>query len=395
MMFWRGLWFAGALVVALPAHAAEPGITAAEVRIGQTNPYSGPNSAYGSNGTADTAYFKMINDRGGVNGRKITLLSLDDSYSPPRAVEQTRRLVEQEEVALIYRSLGTASNMAVAKYLNSRKVPALLLGTGSSDFNNPAGLPWSMGSLNYPTEAAIYARYILANKPDARIAVLYQNDDLGKDFLKGLKTGLGDAAARMIVKEASFEVTDPTVSSQIIDMQGSGADVFFNFASVKVASQAIGKAYDIGWHPLQFLPSISSFIGIVLRPAGLDKSLGVVTANFVKDPADPMWRDDPDVAAWNAWMDKYLPDGDRTNMINVNAWIFGAIMVQVLTQCGDDLSRDNILRQASNLHGFRAPMMLPGITVDTSPRDRRVIKQLQLERFDGTRWVTFGGVLGD
>jgi ABC-type branched-subunit amino acid transport system substrate-binding protein len=370
-------------------------VTDAEIRIGQTNPYSGPNSAYGANGIADTAYFKMINDRGGVNGRKITLLSLDDGYSPPRAVEQTRRLVEQEDVALIYRSLGTASNMAIAKYLNNRKVPHLFLGTGSSDFNNPTGLPWSMGSLNYPTEAAIYARYILANKPDAKIAVLYQNDDLGKDFLKGLKAGLGAAAERMIVKEASFEVTDPTVSSQIIEMQGSGADVFFNFASVKAATQAIGKAYNIGWKPLQFLPSISSFIGIVLRPAGLDKSRGIVTANFVKDPADPMWRDDPEVAAWNAWMDKYLPNGDKSNMINVNAWIFGAIMVQTLTQCGDDLSRENILRQATNLHGFRAPMMLPGITVDTSSEDHRVIKKLQLERFDGTRWVMFGGVLGD
>jgi branched-chain amino acid transport system substrate-binding protein len=383
------------LIPGIAAAADMPGVTPGEIKIGETMPYSGPTSAWASEGFADLALVKAINDAGGINGRKLNLISLDDGYSPPKAVEQTRRLVEQEGVAFIYHTLGTATNSAIAKYLGDRKIPQLFIATGASKFTDPEKLPWAMGWLNYPTEAAIYANYILQTKPDAKVAVLYQNDDLGRDYLNGFKAALGAKAATMIVREESFEVTDPTVDSQIISLQSSGADVLLDFASVKATTQALRKSADLGWKPMQFLITISNSVGTVLRPAGLDKAVGAITATFAKDPSDPKWQGDPGVAAWNQWMDKYLPNGDRSDMNYVYTTITMELLRQTLVQCGDDLSRANIMRQATNLKGVTAGMLLPGITMATTPTDYRPIKQMQLQRFDGTKWVLFGDVISD
>jgi branched-chain amino acid transport system substrate-binding protein len=383
------------LIPGIAAAADMPGVTPGEIKIGETMPYSGPTSAWASEGFADLALVKAINDAGGINGRKLNLVSLDDGYSPPKAVEQTRRLVEQEGVAFIYHTLGTATNSAIAKYLGDRKIPQLFIATGASKFTDPEKLPWAMGWLNYPTEAAIYANYILQAKPDAKVAVLYQNDDLGRDYLNGFKAALGAKAAAMIVREESFEVTDPTVDSQIISLQSSGADVLLDFASVKATTQALRKSADLGWKPMQFLITISNSVGTVLRPAGLDKAVGAITATFAKDPSDPKWQGDPGVAAWNRWMDKYLPNGDRSDMNYVYTTITMELLRQTLVQCGDDLSRANIMRQATNLKGVTAGMLLPGITMATTPTDYRPIKQMQLQRFDGTKWVLFGDVISD
>jgi branched-chain amino acid transport system substrate-binding protein len=380
---------------ATAAESATPGVTAGEIKIGETMPYSGPTSAWASEGFADVALVKTINDQGGINGRKLNLISLDDGYSPPKAVEQTRKLVEEDGVAFIYHTLGTATNSAIAKYLGDRKIPQLFIATGASKFTDPDKLPWAMGWLNYPTEAAIYANYIRAAKPDAKIAILYQNDDLGRDYLNGFKRALGAGAARMIVREESFEVTDATVDSQIISLQASGADVLLDFASVKATTQALRKSYDLGWKPMQFLITISNSVGTVLRPAGLEKAAGAITATFAKDPSDAKWQDDPGVKAWNAWMDKYLPKADRTDMNYVYTTITMELLRQTLVQCGDDLSRANIMRQATNLKGVTAGMLLPGITMATTPTDYRPIKQMQLERFDGSKWVLFGDIISD
>jgi branched-chain amino acid transport system substrate-binding protein len=383
------------LIPGIAAAADMPGVTPGEIKIGETMPYSGPTSAWASEGFADLALVKAINDAGGIAGRTLNLISLDDGYSPPKAVEQTRRLVEQEGVAFIYHTLGTATNSAIAKYLGDRKIPQLFIATGASKFTDPEKLPWAMGWLNYPTEAAIYANYILQAKPDAKVAVLYQNDDLGRDYLNGFKAALGAKAAAMIVREESFEVTDPTVDSQIISLQSSGADVLLDFASVKATTQALRKSADLGWKPMQFLITISNSVGTVLRPAGLDKAVGAITATFAKDPSDPKWQGDPGVAAWNRWMDKYLPNGDRSDMNYVYTTITMELLRQTLVQCGDDLSRANIMRQATNLKGVTAGMLLPGITMATTPTDYRPIKQMQLQRFDGTKWVLFGDVISD
>jgi branched-chain amino acid transport system substrate-binding protein len=391
----RIVMLAALLVPGIAAAADTPGVTLSEIKIGETMPYSGPTSAWASEGFADLALVKAINDRGGINGRKLTLISLDDGYSPPKAVEQTRRLVELEGVAFIYHTLGTATNSAIAKYLGDRKIPQLFIATGASKFTDPEKLPWAMGWLNYPTEAAIYANYILQAKPDAKVAVLYQNDDLGRDYLNGFKRALGPKAATMIVREESFEVTDPSVDSQIISLQASGADVLLDFASVKATTQALRKSYDLGWKPMQFLITISNSVGTVLRPAGVEKAVGAITATFAKDPSDPKWRDDPGVVAWNLWMDMYLPKGDRSDMNYVYTTITMELLRQTLVQCGGDLSRENIMRQATNLKGVTAGMLLPGITMATTPTDYRPIKQMQLQRFDGTKWVLFGDVISD
>ena len=372
-----------------------PGVTTTEIKIGNTMPYSGAASGYGPVGMSEGAYFKMINDQGGVNGRKINFVTLDDGYSPPRTVEQTRQLVEQEGVLAVFGSIGTPTNSSVHAYLNSRKVPQLLVMTGATKWNDPAHFPWTIGFLpSYQTEGRIYAKYILENLPSAKIGVLYQNDDYGKDYLKGFHDGLGDKAAKLIVKEVSFEVTDPTIDSQIVTLQASGADVFFNVTTPKFAAQAIRKAGDIGWHPTHFLNNVSNSVSSVLTPAGLDKSVGLISTLFVKDPGDARWKDDAEMKAFLAFMDKYQPSANKGDLLNVWGYADASTLVQVLKQCGDDLSRDNVMKQAANVHKFHPLVTLPGIEVNTSPTDWAVIRQLQLEKFDGKSWIPFGSVIG-
>ena len=373
----------------------DPGATDTEIKIGQTMPYSGPASAYGTIGKAEVAYFKMVNDQGGINGRKINLISLDDGYSPPRTVEQIRKLVEENEVLFTFQNLGTAHNTAIQKYLNAKKVPQLFVATGATKWGDPKNFPWTMGwQPNYQTEAHIYAQYLLKNKPGAKIAVLFQNDDYGKDYLKGIHDGLDKEAEKMVVKEVSYEATDPTADSQIVTLQGSGADTFFIFATPKFAAQAIRKAYDIGWRPLAFVNNVSASVAAVLEPAGLDKSKGLITALYYKDPNDPQWANDPAVMDWLAWMRKYYPDGNVGDGANVYGYAAAQTLVQVLKQCGDDLTRENVMRQAANLRNFEVRVLLPGIRITTSPTDFYPIEQVQLARFDGKRWVLLGEVLG-
>ncbi len=385
------------LFAAFPASAQKnysPGATDTSIKIGQTEPYSGPASSNSSNGTADQAFFKMVNDQGGINGRKIDFDSVDDAYAPPRTLEQTRKLVEQDNVLFFYRSMGTAPNMAVAKYLNDRKIPQLFIASGASNWNDPANRPFSMGSTApYQAEAAIFARYALSVKPDAKMAALYQNDDLGKDFLIGLKNFLGADTAKHLVGEASYEISDPTLDSQIVSLQATGADVLFVFGPQKAVIMSVRKVYDIGWKPLTFLPDISSSVGGSLRQAGLEKAVGVITGSFLKDPSDPQWKDDPDVKLWNDFMTKYLPNMDRGESAPVFSLAWGNVVKKMITACGDNLTRDCIMNQATHLTNVSVPMLLPGVTFNTTPTDYRAIKQLQLQRFDGEKYVRFGDVL--
>jgi branched-chain amino acid transport system substrate-binding protein len=388
-----------ALAVAAQLAGAEkrydPGATDTEIKIGNTNPYSGPASAYGTIARSEAAYFRMINEQGGINGRKINFISLDDAYSPPKTVEQVRRLVEQEEVLFIFQSLGTPSNTAIHKYMNAKKVPQLFVATGATKWGDPQNFPWTMGwQPNYQTEAHLYAKYLLENKPDSRIAVLYQNDDYGKDYLKGFHDGLGKQAEKLIAKEVSYEVTDPTVDSQIVTLQASGADTLFIVATPKFAAQAIRKVYDVGWRPMTFLNNVSSSVAAVLQPAGLEKSVGLITALYLKDPTDLQWENDPPMKNWLAWMKKYYPDGDIKDGLNVYGYAVAQTLVQVLKQCGDDLTRENVMRQAANLKNFEVPVLLPGVKINTSASDFYPVEQIQLGRFDGKRWVLFGDVLG-
>jgi branched-chain amino acid transport system substrate-binding protein len=393
-------WAVGlaALFVAGSASAQKnygPGVSDSEIRIGQTMPYSGPASAYGTIGRAEAAYFKMINDQGGINGRKINFMSVDDAYSPPKTVEQVRRLVEEEQVLLVFQSLGTASNTAIQKYMNVKKVPQLFVATGATKWGDPANFPWTMGwQPTYQTEGQLYARFLLQSKPGARIAVLYQNDDYGKDYLKGLHDGLGAQAEKMIVKEVSYEVTDPTVDSQVVTLKASEADTYFIFATPKFAAQAIRKAYDIGWRPLAFVNNVSASVAAVLEPAGLEKSKGLITGLYLKDPTDPQWDSEPSMKAWREWMQKYFPDGNVSDSLNVYGYAVARTLVQVLKQCGDDLTRENVMRQAANLKNLEVPGLLPGVRINTSASDFYPIEQVQLGRFDGKRWVPFGEVLG-
>jgi branched-chain amino acid transport system substrate-binding protein len=388
------LWPAAAASAGEKRYA--PGVSDTEIRLGQTMPYSGAASAWGADGLAELAYLKMINERGGVNGRKIRLISLDDAYSPPKTVEQTRKLVEQEEVAFLFSPLGTAPNSAIQKYLNDRKVPQLFVASGASKWADPEHFRWTMGwPPSYFTEARIYARYISEHKPDAKIAVLYQNDDYGKDYLAGLKDGLGERYAKMVVGVASYEVTDPTVDSQIVTLQATGADVFVDIAGPKFAAQAIRKAYDIGWRPLHFLNTVGSAVGAVLQPAGLEKSVGIITARYYKDPTDPQWVDDPGYREWLAWMKQYNPDANVADYYNVLGYNIAMTLVEVLKQCGDDLSRENIMRQAADIHGLALPMLLPGVTINTSATDYRPIKQMRLVRFDGRTWQSVSELIDD
>jgi ABC-type branched-subunit amino acid transport system substrate-binding protein len=372
-----------------------PGASDTEIKVGNTMPYSGPASAYGTIGRAETAYFKMINERGGVNGRKINFISLDDGYSPPRTVEQVRKLVEEEQVLLLAGMLGTPTNTAIHKYVNAKKVPHIFVNTGATKWGDPKNFPWTMGfNLNYQAEGALYAKYILENKPTAKIAILFQNDDYGKDYVKGLKDGLGDKAAKLIVAEASYEVTDPSIDSQIVSLKASGADTFYNVTTPKFAAQAIRKVYDIGWKPMHILNNVSASVGSVLTPAGLDKSVGLITALYLKDPLDQQWQSDEDMKTYTAWFKKYYPEGDIKDAFNVSGYVVAYGLVHVLKACGDDLSRENVMKQMTSLKGLEVPMMLPGVKWTTGPDDYFLIESGQLARFDGKEWKRFGRVLG-
>ena len=367
-----------------------PGVTDAEITIGQTMPYSGPLSAYATIGKADAAYITMVNAQGGVNGRKIRLISLDDGYSPPKTVEQMRKLVEEDHVLLDFNSLGTPTNTAIERYLNQHNVPQLFIATGATKWGDPKHFPWTMGwQPTYQAEGRIFAKYLLENKPDAKIGALYQDDDYGRDYLKGLKDGLGDKAATMIVKEETYEATDPTIDSQIISLQASGANVFYDVTTPKFAAQAISKAAELEWKPLHYLNTVSASVAAVLKPAGLDRSRGIVTAEYLKDPTDPQWQNDPAYKAWLAWMNMYYPGGDKSDGFNVYGYAVTATLVQVLKQCGNDLSRKNVMAQAAHLN-FDAPMLLPSIRVETGPDDFFPIKGMQLAKFDGKTFVRFG-----
>ncbi len=384
----------GLAVTSGPTVAQTPGVTATEIKIGNTNPYSGPASAYGTIGKSLGAYFKKVNDEGGVNGRKINYISYDDSYSPPKAVEMVRKLVEQDEVAALFQTLGTPTNTAIQKYVNQQKVPHLFVATGATKWNDPKNFPWTMGwQPNYQTEGRVYAAYIMKNFPDAKIGILYQNDDYGKDYRKGMHDGLGEAAKKMIVMEQTYEVTDPTIDSQIVNLKNSGATVFFNVTIPKFAVQAIKKAHDIGWKPAHFLNNVSSSLATVLKPAGLEASKGLITALYMKEITDPQWKNDKGFQDWVAWMKKYYPEGALDDQSNAFGYTAAQAMTQVLKQCGNDLSRENIMKQAANLKNVEFPLLLPGIKVNTSPTDHAPIEQEQLAKFDGERWVLFGELL--
>jgi ABC-type branched-subunit amino acid transport system substrate-binding protein len=387
-----------AALLAQPAGAEKkygPGASDTEVKIGSTNPYSGPASAYGTIGRAESAYFQMINEQGGVNGRKINFISLDDGYSPPRTVEQIRKLVEEEKVLFLAGTLGTPTNTAIHKYVNAKKVPHIFVNTGATKWGDPKNYPWTMGfNLSYQAEARLYATYILENKPDAKIAILYQNDDYGKDYVKGLKDGLGDKADRMIVAEVSYEVTDPSVDSQIVSLQASGADTFFNVTTPKFAAQAIRKAYDIGWRPLHILNNVSASVGSVLTPAGLDKSVGLITVEYLKDPADPQWKNDPAFKEYAAWLKKYYPEADIKDLFPVAGYTIAQGVVHLLKACGDDLTRENVMKQMASIRDLQMPLMLPGIKWNTGPDDFFLIEGGQMARFDGKEWKLLGKILG-
>ena len=391
--FWCML--AAAAIAAGPATAQkkyDPGATDTEIKIGNIMPYSGPASAYGTAGRVQAAYLKMINENGGINGRKITFISYDDAFSPPKTVEQARKLVESDEVLLIFSALGTASNSAIQKYMNLKQVPQLFASSGASKWGDPENFPWTIGwQPPYKIESRIYANFILETKPTGKIAILYQNDDYGKDYVKGLKDGLGDKAA-MIVAESSYEVSDPTVDSQIIKLKSSGADVFFNVATPKFAAQAIKRAAEIGWKPLHILNNVSAYVGTTLKPAGLNNAQGVISSAFLKDPTDPQWKDDAGLKEWSVFMDKYYPEGNKTDSSNVFGYILAKALVQVLRQCGDDLTRKNVMKQAANLKDVVIDQLLPGIKVNTAPTDFYPIEQLQMMRFEGETWRLFGSV---
>ncbi len=372
----------------------DPGANDKEIKIGNTNPYSGPASAYGQIGKAIAAYFKMVNDRGGINGRKVNFISYDDGYSPPKTVEMARKLVEQDQVLFLFQSLGTPSNTAIHKYMNGKKVPQLFVATGASKWNDPKNFPWTMGwQPNYHTEGLLYAKHILQTKPDAKIGILYQNDDYGKDYLKGMEDGLGAKAKSMIVAKVSYEVTDPTVDSQIVQLQASGANVFFQATTPKFAAQAIRKAYDIGWKPVQYLNNVSISIGSVLTPAGLEKSVGIITAGYQKENADPRFANDAGMNKWREFMKKYMPDANLDDNFNTYGYGVGQTLEQVLKQAGDNLTRANVMKQAASLKSVQIDTLLPGITVSTGPNDFAPIEAVQLQRFDGKRWELFGDVM--
>jgi|HubBroStandDraft_1064217.scaffolds.fasta_scaffold00354_15 branched-chain amino acid transport system substrate-binding protein len=371
-----------------------PGITDTEIKIGQTMPYTGPASAYAADGEGAVAYFKMINDQGGVNGRKIVISSLDDGYNPTKAVELTQKLVEEDHVAFIFESLGTPSNVAIQPYLTQHKIPQLFVASGADRWGDYQNFPWTMGwQPSYRVEAAIYAKYILRTNPDAKVAVLYQNDQFGKDYLAGLKDVFGSAYDKIVVKTATYEATDTMVDTQIEALKNSGADTLISAVTPKFAARTIHVVYSLNWHPLHFVSSVSASIPAVLEPVGFEKALGLITAAYLKDPSDPSFKDDPGLNEWRAFMAKYLPQGDTTEGGYIQGYSMAATLVQVLKQCGNDLSRENIMRQAANLQNLQLPGLLPGIVVNTSPTNFHPIQAQQLSRFDGHAWTRFGDVL--
>jgi ABC-type branched-subunit amino acid transport system substrate-binding protein len=385
---------AASSIGALAQKKYDTGATDTEIKIGNIMPYSGPASAYGVIGKTEAAYFKMINDAGGINGRKINFISYDDGYSPPKTVEQARKLVESDEVLLIFNALGTPPNSAIHKYMNSKKVPQLFVATGATKWNDPRDFPWTMGwQPSYQSEARIYAKYLLKEKPDGKIAVLYQNDDYGKDYLKGLKDGLGAKAASMIIAEESFETTEPTIDNHIVKLKSSGADVFVNIATPKFAAQAIKKAAEIEWKPLQILNNVSASVGGVIKPAGFENSQDIISAAYLKDASDPQWNNDPGMKEFYAFMQKDFPEGDKLDGSTVVGYGVSQTLVQVLKQCGDDLTRENIMKQAANLRNFRTGVLLPGVKINTSPTDFAPISSLQLMKFKGEKWELFGDVI--
>ena len=374
----------------------DTGATDTEIKIGQTNPFSGPASSYATIGKTQAAYIRMINDQGGVNGRKINLIQYDDAYSPPKAVEQVRKLVESDEVLLVFQPLGTPSNTAIQKYMNAKKVPQLFAATGASKFTDPKNFPWTMGfNPNYFVEGRIYGQYVLKEHPNAKIGILYQNDDLGKDYLNGIKAGLGDKAAKMVVAEASYEVSDPTIDSQILKIKDAGADLFFSATTPKQAAQAIKKIAELNWKPVHILDINATSVGAVMKPAGLEASKGVISVNYGKDPLDPTWKDDPGMKKYFEFMAKYYPEGDKDSSFNSYGYMTTQLLIHVLKACGDNLTRENVLKQATNLKNVQLDLLLPGISVNTTPTDYRVNKQLQMMKFNGERWEMFGPILED
>jgi branched-chain amino acid transport system substrate-binding protein len=384
-------------LAAFPAAAQkkyDPGASDSEIRIGNTNPYSGPASAYGTIGKTIAAYFTMVNEQGGINGRKVRFITYDDGYSPPKTVEMARKLVEQDQVLFLFQTLGTPSNTAIHKYMNMKKVPQMHVATGATKWNDPANFKWTMGwQPNYQDEAKSYVRYLLKEKPNAKIGILYQNDDYGKDYVKGIKDGLGAKAKSMIVSEVSYEVADPTVDSQIVQLQQSGADVFFNITTPKFAAQAIRKAYDIGWKPLHFLNNVSTSVASVLTPAGLDKSTGLISTAYIKDPTDKQWENDPAIKKWQAFMKKYYPEGSLIDNSNVYGYTVASTLHQVLKQAGNDLTRENIMKQAASVKGLKIDTLLPGIVIQTGAKDYAPIQSVQLMRFNGKQWERFGQII--
>jgi branched-chain amino acid transport system substrate-binding protein len=394
----RSIALAGLLAasVASAAHAQkkyDPGATDTEIKIGNIMPYSGPASAYAVIGKTEDAYFRKINAEGGINGRKINFISYDDGYSPPKAVEQARKLVEADEVLLIFNPLGTPSNSAIQKYMNTKKVPQVFVSSGAAKWNDPKNFPWTIGwQPSYQVEARIYAAYILKNYPGKTIGVMYQNDDFGKDYIIGLREGLGDQANKLIVVEASYETTSPTVDSQVVQIKGANADIFINVATPKFAAQAIKKIAELAWHPVHFLSNVSVSIGGVLQPAGIEASQGILSAAYLKDPKDKTWKDDPAMNEWRAFMTKWYPEGDQTDSATTFGYGVAKGLEQVLRQCGDDLTRENIMKQAANLN-FEIGVYLPGTRIKTSPTDFAPLEQLQMMRFKGESWELFGPLM--
>lgn len=387
----------GGMVLPLPGFAQKrygPGVSATEIKIGNTAPYSGPTSAYGTLSKAEAAYFKMINDNGGINGRKISFISYDDTGSPPKTVEQTRRLVEEDQVLAVFNAVGTAPNMAVQKYLNGKKVPQLFVGSGSTSLINPVKYPWTTGwQLVYRDEGIIYGKYILANIPDAKIAILSQNDDLGRDYVNGVKKGLGDKAAKLIISETTYERTDATVDSQILKMKATGANVLVNITTPKFAAQSIKKIAELGWKPTHFLTSISVSVGAVMKPAGLGNCQGIISSAYLMDATDDRWRDYPEMKEWVGFMNKYLPDANKGDWMNVFGYVAAQALVHVIQESGDNLTRVAINEAATHLKEFHPKLMLPGINANTSPKNYSPIRQLQMMRFTGEKWDLFGPIL--
>ena len=395
-------WFSGTGLAALlalgmttGAVAAEkqygPGVTDTEIKIGNILPYSGPASVYGAEGKAEAAYFAMINDQGGINGRKINFISRDDAYSPPKTVEVAHQLVEQDQVLLLFGALGTAGNLAIRDYMNEKMVPQLFVASGASQFNDPKHYPWTMGfQPSYRVEARAYARYILENVPDAKIAVLYQNDDFGKDFLTGLRDGLGDKADKMIVATQTYQISDATVDPQIVALQGSGANVLLTAATPKFATKAISKVYDIGWKPTHFLVNVGLS---VMQPAEAETAVGIISVSYIKGVINPRWQGTPEINDYLAWMKKYYPSGNVADGFNAYGYTAAQLMVYVLKQCGDNLTRENVMKQAASIHDLQLPLLYPGITVSTSPTDFAPIKQMQLIKFNGKTMELFGEVI--